>query len=80
MHDNSYHVTVPKKQLLTLLKFITTIAQSLVNAGKVPNSVGRPRKRKTSGTPSPVPIKQPAPVPCNDARYDNIGHWPEYKP
>lgn len=73
-------LNVPKKQQLTLLKFITTIAQSLVNAGKIPNSVGRPRKRKASGTPSPVSRKQPAPVPCDDARYDNVGHWPEYRP
>ena len=37
-------MNAPKKQELSLLKFVSLIAQSLTIAGKTPNSVGRPRK------------------------------------
>ena len=61
------------------LRFTSTIAESLVKSGKVTNNVGRPRKRKATDTLSPTSRKQPAAVPCEDVRYDNEGHWPEFR-
>ena len=57
-----------KNRQLSLSKFICEIVQSLVKGGKAINRVGRPSKGSRSGseTPSPVPRKQPAPVPCKD--------------
>ena len=72
-------MNVPRKQQLMLLKFITNIADSLVKGGKVPTSAGRPRKRRATDTPSPIARKQPAVVPCEDVRYDNVAHWPEFR-
>ena len=72
-------MNVPKQRQLCLLKFTSTIAESLVKSGKVTNDVGRPRKRKATDTPSPISRKQPAAVPCEDVRYDNVGHWPEFR-
>ena len=67
----------PKISQLTLLKFTSQIASGLAYAGKVPASVGRP-KRKSTGTVTP-PRKLSNPLPCGDARFDGIHHWPEYR-
>ena len=73
-----HQMNVSKKQQLSLLKFTSAIAHGLANAAKVPH-VGRPGKRRASDTPSSVPRKQPAPVPYDDSRYDNVAHWPEFR-
>lgn len=75
---------IPKKSRMTLLKFTTILAESLMNtnvpAKTTPNR-GRPSKR-------PMQDKTPeqgnkkggraavVPTPCSDVRYDGIGHLP----
>ena len=71
-------MNVPERQHVSLLKFISAIADGLVRGGKVKNDVGRPRKRRATDTP-PVPRKQPAAVPCDDVPCDSVGHWAEYQ-
>lgn len=75
----SEQMNVPDKHQLSLLKFTIRIAEGLLRGGKVPNSVGRPRKRKATDTPSPTSRKQAAAVPCEDVRCDNVAHWPEFR-
>ena len=70
---------VPENQQTKLLEFICTIAESLVRSGKTTKDVGRPKKRRASDTPSPAPRKQPTAMPCEDVRYDNVSHWPEFR-
>lgn len=60
---------IAKKTQMSLLSFITMIADGLVRSGKLtePTSVGRPNKRKASDSPSPIVRKQQYfAVPCAD--------------
>ena len=56
------------------------IASGLINARRIQKTVGRPPKRKSNDdVRTPVPRKQPQPLPVADARYDNMSHWPEFR-
>ena len=60
-----------------LLAFSLEIADALMHANKTGQTPirGRPSKRKLSDA-RPVGRKPVIPLPCNDVRYDGLGHWP----
>ena len=79
---------IPKKQRLPLVDFTLEIAEGLISANKsisVATSSGKPgqpTKRKSSEAPNPsaaskVGRKPTTPSPCNDSRFDQLGHWPK---
>ena len=70
---------VLQKKQMSLLMFISKIAEGLGSANKVPRGVGRPSKRKATGDVPAARHKPSQPLPCNDARYDGMHHWPEYR-
>ena len=81
-------LAIPKKQQLSLVDFTLTIAEALVHANKIAlpasnGKPGRPKKRQGSDTQSPscssskVGRKPTIPAPCDDSRFDKLGHWPE---
>ena len=61
---------------MSLLVFVTSIANSLWIAEKIRSSV-RPRKRSLSPTPI-VGRKAAVPKPIPDVRYDSIDHFLEF--
>ena len=78
---------IPKKQELSLLDFVLEIAESLATTNKVvpmettSGKQGRPSKRRSAEEVSPssavkVGRKSTTPLPPNDTRYDQLGHWP----
>ena len=79
------HLRIGKKQRLSLLDFVLEISESLISANKVVpmettgGKPGRPTKRKSSEAAGPsakVGRKPTTPLPSNDARCDQLGHWP----
>ena len=73
---------VPKSKVMSLLKFTSAIARALTMAGKVlARPVGRPSKNgAVSLTPVAPKKSKPNPMPSPDARFDQLGHWPEFRP
>ena len=78
---------IPKKQELPLLDFVLEISEGLISSNKVvqreatSNKQGRPSKRRSSEEAGPssgvkVGRKPSTPLPSNDTRYDQLGHWP----
>ena len=55
---------------MSLLTFISKIAEGLGSANKVRRGVGRPSKRKSTDNVPAAEHKSSQPLPCNDARYD----------
>ena len=54
------------------------IANALINAYKVVVKVDRPSNRSSINESAAGPSKKAAvTTPCNDIRYDQVGHWPE---
>ncbi len=76
---------IPKKPRLHLLDFILEISEALICANKAVSAEtsakpGRPLKRKSNEVQervSKVGRKPTTPLPCNDSRYDQFGHWPK---
>ena len=62
---------------LSLLTFISKIAEGLWSTNKVPRGVGRPSKRKSTDDVPAAKEKSSQPLSCNYARYDGMHHWPE---
>ena len=76
------HLRIGKKQRLLLLDIVLG---SLISANKVvlmettSGKPGRPTKRKSSEAAGPsakISRKPTTPLPSNDARYDQLGRWP----
>lgn len=78
---------IPKKRELSLLDFVLEIAESLTTTNKVvpmemtSGKQGRPSKRRSAEEAShssavKVGRKPTTPLPPNDTRYDQLGHWP----
>lgn len=74
-HYKQYQLQRNKNK--SLLLFTQELAEALIRANKVPttNNRGRPSKRK-SLEQRPGGKKPAVPLPCNDVRYDGLGHWP----
>ena len=70
---------VPKKSQLSLLKFTMSIASALTTARTVTRLVGRPSNRQSTDETTAPKRKCPTSIPVMDVRYDNIGHWPEFR-
>ena len=79
-------LNIPKKQRLVFVDFIISVADALINAEKLvkfpsPGRPGRPKKgRKEEFLADPVAKrgkKATTPLPCDEARFDQLGHWPE---
>ena len=70
-------LNIPKKEEKTLLDFSCELAESLVKANKnvASSSRGRPPKRK-SDVVTKAGKRATVAIPCNDVRYDGLGHWP----
>ena len=64
---------------MSLLTFISKIVEGLWSANKVPRGVGRPSKGKLTDNVPAAKHKSSQPQSCNDARYDGMHHWPEYR-
>ena len=64
---------------MSLLTFISKKAEGLGSANKVPRGVGRKSKRISTDYVPAARQKSSKPLPCNDARYDGMHHWPEYR-
>ena len=67
---------------MSLLKFTSAIARALTMAGKVvARPVGRPSKNGAVSLTPVAPKKSKLnPMPSPDARFDQLGHWPEFRP
>ena len=67
-----------RKNQKSSLVFSSEIAEALTHSNKLKacSSRGRPPKRRST---EPVArVKKPTvPLPINDVRYDQVGHWPE---
>ena len=78
-------LSIPAKQQMPLLKFVSKLSNALIKAGKLGTNTaraGRPSKRRSVGSDSEAPKKGRAPVvalPTQDSRYDQCHHWPEHK-
>ena len=72
----------PKNKVMSLLKFTSAIARALGMAGKVvARPFGRPSKNgAVSLTPVPPKKSKPNPIPSPNAKFDQLGHWPEFCP
>ena len=76
---------IPKKRQMSLVKFITEIAEVLLSANKVApassaGKPGRPLKRKSLEAANETQNKgrkPKMPQPNEDLRFDQLGHWPE---
>ena len=75
-HCNQQGILKKKKNEKPLLEFITSIANSLQLAEKIPSS-GRPKKRSLSPT-TIVGSKAAVPKPMPDVRYDSVDNFPEF--
>ncbi len=76
---------VPKKSRMTYINFIIEIADALISANKVQKrpTPGRPKRNSTEANFQAAPAakfgrKQTTPLPCDEARFDLLGHWPEH--
>jgi hypothetical protein len=86
-HRHCETLGIPKKKRLPLVDFILEIAEGLIHANKqvaVETSngkPGRPTKRKSleqdTSQVAKVGRKPTTPSPCNDSRFDQLGHWPK---
>ena len=79
-------LSIPKRQRMSLLSFIASIAEAMINANKVQPVAatpkpGRPKKRSSCGegdAKSPkVGRKATVALPCKETQYDQISHWPQ---
>ena len=78
---------IPSKERLTFINFIIAVADALITAWKVqkaptPGQPGRPRKSSSEkncvqATTSKSGRKAATPLPCEEARLDQLGHWPQ---
>ncbi len=70
------HLSIPRKDEMTLIAFQSMVANALTLAGKGT----QPRRGRPSITPPP---KKKTKIPTlvtqiNDVRYDDVGHVPEF--
>lgn len=63
---------------MSLLAFISKIAECLGTANKAPRAVGRPSKTTWMNDVPAAKHKLSQPLRFNDGRYDSLHHWPEY--
>ena len=74
--------SISKKDQFTLLAFHTEIAESLRNAGKVPNPLSWSRRQPLRDSPVPQKrVKRRPPTtadPSNDIRLDQMSHFPVF--
>ena len=75
-------IDISKSKVMSLLKFTSAVARALTMAGKVvARPIGRPSKnRAVSLTPVATKKSKPNSMPSLDARFDKLGHWPEFRP
>ena len=73
---------VLKGKVMSLLKSTSAITRALTMAGKVvARPVGRPSKNGAVSLTPVAPKKSKLnPMPSPDARFDQLGHWPEFRP
>ena len=78
----SHLIDISKSKVMSLLKFTSAVARALTMAGKVvARPIGRPSKnRAVSLTPVATKKSKPNSMPSLDARFDKLGHWPEFRP
>lgn len=69
---------VAKRSQMSLLQFTSGIASGLTTAETTKQPVGRPRRSDGIDTPL-VKRKRPTDIPVADTRYDQVGHWPEFR-
>ena len=71
---------VANRKMMSLLQFSRQLASALIHANKihVQKQTGRPSKRASLERVQENKRKKAiVPTPCQDVRYDQLGHWPE---